>query len=194
MAVAPAGSSAWLRRRRRRAYCQTPVKTVLPCQGTSFGMPTLTDNRVPTRRAPVGRRPLICEYEQLAERLESRAQLGGVQLRLLPGGEVPAPVDLVVVDEVGVCLLRPAPRSLVDLVGEDADGNWDGHVLAGDVAALELPVQPRRGDSGLGQPEERDVVEDIVGAQAFLLPVEGPGDHVQARRVVIEHERRQEDR
>src|SRR3954470_20969109 len=28
---------------------KTPVKTVLPCQGTSFGMPTLTDSRVPTR-------------------------------------------------------------------------------------------------------------------------------------------------
>ena len=27
---------------------KTPVKTVLPCQGTSFGMPTLTDSSLPT--------------------------------------------------------------------------------------------------------------------------------------------------
>ena len=27
---------------------KTPVKTVFPCQGTSFGMPTLTDTSVPT--------------------------------------------------------------------------------------------------------------------------------------------------
>src|SRR5437763_2509331 len=34
---------------------KTPVKTVFPCQGTSFGMPTLTDNRVPTGWLPVRR-------------------------------------------------------------------------------------------------------------------------------------------
>src|SRR4051812_38046311 len=34
---------------------KTPVKTVFPCQGTSFGMPTLTDSRVPTGWVPVWR-------------------------------------------------------------------------------------------------------------------------------------------
>src|SRR5215475_9056029 len=29
---------------------KTPVKTVLPCQDTSFGMPTLTESNVPTVR------------------------------------------------------------------------------------------------------------------------------------------------
>src|SRR4051795_13782634 len=77
----------------------------------------------------------------LAERAEPVAQLGGVQLRLLPGGEVPAAVDLVEVDEVGVRLLRPAPRGLVDLVGEDAHGDRDGDVLDGEVGAL-VPGQP----------------------------------------------------
>src|SRR3954447_27022907 len=42
---------------------------------------------------------------ELPERAEPVAQLGGVELGLLPGGEVPAAVDLVVVDEVGVRLL-----------------------------------------------------------------------------------------
>jgi hypothetical protein len=36
----------------------------------------------------------------------------------LPGGEVVALVDLVVVDEVGVGTLGPAAGSLVELVGE----------------------------------------------------------------------------
>src|SRR6266480_2755004 len=44
-----------------------------------------------------------------AQRSEPVAELGGVQLRLLPGGEVPTAIDLVEVDEVGIRLLRPAP-------------------------------------------------------------------------------------
>src|SRR3954453_17015308 len=65
----------------------------------------------------------------LAQRAEPRAQLGGVDLGLLPGGEVSAPVDLVEVDEVGVRLLGPAARRRVDLVREDAHGDRDGDVL-----------------------------------------------------------------
>src|SRR3954470_6983576 len=109
----------------------------------------------------------------LAQRAEPRAQLGGVELRLLPGGEVPASVELVVVDEVRVRLLRPAPRSVEHLVGEDAHGNRDADVLDGDVAELGLAVQPGGRDPRIRQPEQRDVVQDIVAAQAFLLPVEG---------------------
>src|SRR4051812_2051159 len=67
-------------------------------------------------------------YGHLAKRPEPVAQLGGVQLRLLPGSEVPAPLDLVEMDEVGIRLLRPAPRHLEELVGEDAHGHRDGHV------------------------------------------------------------------
>jgi thiol-disulfide isomerase/thioredoxin len=44
---------------------------------------------------------------------------------------VPALVDLVVVHEVGVRLLRPAPRRLEELVGEDAHGHRDGDVPDG---------------------------------------------------------------
>src|SRR3954469_17285867 len=64
----------------------------------------------------------------LAKRAEPGAQLGGVQLRLLPGGEVPAAVDLVEVHEVGVGLLRPASRRVDNIVGEVAHGNWNGDV------------------------------------------------------------------
>src|SRR3954451_25252423 len=64
----------------------------------------------------------------LAERAEPVAQLRGVELGLLPGREVPAAVELVVVDEPGVRLLRPAPGRPVELVGEDANGGRHGDV------------------------------------------------------------------
>ena len=63
------------------------------------------------------------EDRHLAKRPEPRADLVGEELRLLPGGEVAALVDLVEVDEVGVGLLRPAPRRLILLAGKDAHGN-----------------------------------------------------------------------
>ena len=54
---------------------------------------------------------------------ERGAHFGGEQVRLLPGGEVTAPVEPVVMDEVaGIRALGPAARGLVQLVGEDADG------------------------------------------------------------------------
>src|SRR3954447_14376835 len=72
----------------------------------------------------------------LPERAEPVAQLGGVELGLLPGGEVPAALDLVVVDEVGVRLLSPAPRGVDDVVGEDAYGHRNGDVPDGGPAGL----------------------------------------------------------
>ena len=37
-----------------------------------------------------------------------------------------APVELLEVDQVGVCLLRPSSRRLVQLAREDADSRWNG--------------------------------------------------------------------
>ena len=53
-----------------------------------------------------------------AARISSREEL-----RLLPGGEVAAPVDLVEVDEVGVGLLDPAARGPEDLAGERGEAD-----------------------------------------------------------------------
>src|SRR5206468_90591 len=64
-----------------------------------------------------------CPYPQsvqLAQGPERRLDLGHEELRLLPGREVAAFVELVVVDEVGIRPLRPAPRRRVELVGKDA--------------------------------------------------------------------------
>ena len=51
------------------------------------------------------------------------------KLRLLPRREVPALGELVVVDQLGIRLLRPAPRGLIELVREGAHGDRDGDVL-----------------------------------------------------------------
>jgi hypothetical protein len=47
-------------------------------------------------------------------------------------------VDLVEVDEVGVGLLGPGPRGLVELVRENADGGRDGDALEVEEAELVL--------------------------------------------------------
>src|SRR5215217_2581483 len=64
-----------------------------------------------------------------AKRSKARADLVDEQLRLFPGGEVPALVELVVVDQLGIGVLSPAARRLIELVGEDAHGHRDVHAL-----------------------------------------------------------------
>ena len=54
--------------------------------------------------------------------MKGGAQLGRKELGLLPGGEVPAPVDLVEITEARVRALRPRLRSPVDILWEDRDG------------------------------------------------------------------------
>ena len=76
-----------------------------------------------------------------------------------------AAVDLVEVDEVGVGLLGPAPRRLVLLAREDGHGDRDRDALRVEEAALVFPVETGRGDPGVRQPVERDVVEDFVARQ-----------------------------
>ena len=82
-----------------------------------------------------------------------------------------ASVELVVVDEVvRVGALGPAARGLVELVGEDADGERDRDVLGVEEVRLVLPIQAGRGDPGVGQPVERDVVEEVVAREVALQP------------------------
>jgi hypothetical protein len=58
---------------------------------------------------PAERGHVPTRHGHLAERPEARADLFTEQVGLFPGGEVSALLDLVVVDEVGVRLLRPTP-------------------------------------------------------------------------------------
>src|ERR1700724_49943 len=66
-------------------------------------------------------------------------------------------------DEVaGVRALGPAPRGLIQLLGEDAAGKRNGDVLGVEEVRLVLPIKTSRGNPGIRQPVERDVVEDVV--------------------------------
>src|SRR5437879_2660824 len=64
--------------------------------------------------APSTVRPLT--YLHLPQRLEPYAHLIHQKLRLFPRRKVPALVELVVMDELGIRPLRPAPRCSDDLV------------------------------------------------------------------------------
>src|SRR5262249_19784660 len=59
----------------------------------------------------------------LTQRLERGWHLLCEELGLFPGRKVPAAIDLVEVDEVGIHLLGPPARRLVDLTGEDRERN-----------------------------------------------------------------------
>src|SRR5215510_4808659 len=130
-----------------------------------------------------------------AKRFEGRAHLGDEELGLLPGSEVAALGELVVVDELRVRPLRPSLRSGVDLLGKDAHADGDLDTPGVEEAALrhppEFPVEPGRGDRGVREPVVRDVVEDVVTGEALRLAVETAGDYVVTLRVMVENPGRQ---
>ena len=74
----------------------------------------------------------------------------------------------VVVDQFGIGTLRPAPRSGVDLVREDADPDRQVDTLGGEERELALPIETSRRDRRVRQPVECDIVEDVV-ARAWIV-------------------------
>jgi len=130
---------------------------------------------------------LILRRHHLAKRPEPYAHLIHQQLRLFPRRKVPALVELVVMDEPGIGPLRPAPRRMVLLVGKDAHRNGDRDVLGSEVDLGEpIPIETRRRDCCVRQPEQRRVVEHIVPGKACRLFIEGACDETQTDRVVID--------
>src|SRR6185369_7168220 len=103
-----------------------------------------------------------------------------------PGGKMPALLNLVVVDELRIRPLGPTPRSLIDLIEEGAHGDRDGDTRRGEEGKLVLPIDARRGNRRVGQPRERNIVEDVIPRQASGPAVEGAGDELVAELVVIE--------
>ena len=94
-------------------------------------------------------------------------------------------VDLVEVDEVGIRLLSPAPRRLVELSGKDADGCRNGDTLDVEEAELVLPVETSRRDARVREPGQRDVVEDLVSREAADgVALKGVRDVVVTARVI----------
>src|SRR5215472_2458072 len=125
---------------------------------------------------------------------EARANLLREDLGLFPRGEVATLVDLVVVDELGIRLLRPAPRERIELVRENAHGNRDSYSPDAEEPFLVLPVEAARRNGGVRQPGERDVVEDVVSREAGTLTCEDARDQPVAALVVVEEIGRQPDR
>src|SRR5215213_4627101 len=144
-------------------------------------------------RTSVAALTVLVMATSVAQRAEARADLVAEELRLLPGREVPALVELVVVDEIGIGLLRPAPRDLIELVRKDAHGYRDGHALWVEKAELVFPIEASRRDPRVRQPVVGDVVEDVVSGKALGLSVEDTCDQRQTSRVVVEHPRGQAD-
>jgi hypothetical protein len=106
---------------------------------------------------------------------------------------VPAFIQLVEVDEVGIRLLRPTPRHLIELVRKDAHGNRDGDALRVEEGQLVFPVETSRRDCRVRLPVVGDVVEDVVSGQALRLSVEDTYDQRQTDQVVVEEPRGQAD-
>jgi len=140
----------------------------------------------------------------LAKRPERGTDLRREQLRLFPGGEVAALLDLVEVGEAGVDRLDPAARGGPDLAGErrEADRHGDrrrrlaARKRCGQRSSV-LPVRPGRRRCGAGQPVQRDVVDDGVpgetaprarrrrtrGRSCSSCPCRGRATRPPARRV-----------
>src|SRR3954470_22573271 len=97
-------------------------------------------------------------------------------------------------DELGVGLLCPTPRNLIEIVRKDAHRYRDGDTLRVEEAELVFPIETSRRDPRVRQPIERDVVEDVVSGKALGLTVEDACDERHAGRVVVDHPGGQADR
>ena len=113
---------------------------------------------------------------------------------------MPALVDLVVVDELGIGALGPTPRGLILLARKDTHRDRDGDALGVEESALVFPIETRRRDPRVGQPVQRDVVEDLVtrqfarGARGTLQSRGDRRRRLAVRVVVVEQPGRQADR
>src|SRR3954471_8747740 len=130
---------------------------------------------------------LILRRHHLAKRPEPYAHLIHQKLRLFPSRKVPALLELVVMDEPGIGPLRPAPWRMVLLVRKDAHRNGDRDVLRSEVDLGEpVPIETRRRDCCVRQPEQGCVVEHIVPGKACCLSVESTRDEAQTDWVVVD--------
>src|SRR5689334_2315209 len=133
------------------------ASTNLPSQGGSVSLAPMMGvlSIIPwCRRGPSG-----------AQAFEGSPHFLDEQVRLFPGREVAALGEAPIMEQLGIGLFGPALRRLVDLIGEGADGHRNLDAPDVEKAALVhmgiIPVKPRRGDGGVGQPVEGDIVEEI---------------------------------
>src|SRR5262249_14523074 len=123
----------------------------------------------------------------LAQRLECRTELGREQLRLLPGCEVAALGDPVVINELRIRSLSPAPRRLIQFVRKRGNCSWDLDVFWRKEREFAFPIQASRRNRRVREPVQGDVVEDVVARKSLSLTVEYTRHERHTGRVVVEH-------
>src|ERR1044071_7903273 len=98
-------------------------------------------------------------------------------------------------DQFGIRLLRPAPRSRIELVREDTHGNRDGDAFGIEIPEFApiLPIETGARKRGIRQPGDRDVVEYVVAREAFGFSRKDACNELVAARVVIKEISRQAD-
>src|ERR1700722_1728152 len=109
---------------------------------------------------------------QSAKRSEGRSDLRRKALRLLPGSEVSALGELIVVNQFRIRPRCPAPRGWIKFVRKDAHSDRNGDALGVEIPFAKIfPVKTGARKSRVRQPGDRDVVEDVVAREAFGLAV-----------------------
>src|SRR5580692_9561268 len=97
-------------------------------------------------------------------------------------------------DEIGISLLGPAPRSRIEFVGKDAHGGRDNDAFHGEERiTLVFPIETSPRERRIRQPGERDVVEDVVSCEAFVFSGKNTRDHLVAAGVVVKEVSREAD-
>src|SRR5829696_3393169 len=135
-------------------------------------------------------------HSRSTQRPEPCAHIVNDRLRLLPCGEVPAFRMTVVEEEIRIGSLRPTSRTFGDLLRENAYDSRNGDAQVVDEAALELRIEPSRGNPRVRQPGKRDVVEDVVASKRSVgLTIDKEFSDVPvARYVVVDHPRGKRNR
>ena len=78
---------------------------------------------------------------------------------------MPALVDLVVINELVIRPLRPTPGGLIVLARKDAHGSRNRDIGGVVEVELALPIEASRGNRGVRQPIEGDVIEKIISCK-----------------------------
>src|SRR5258706_6750966 len=131
----------WRHKPSQKALVLTPVDEVLEAFRSRCSLPWRV-SMVWVMRPPFWL--ALDSPSKSPQRLERGAKLGHEDLRLFPGREVSAFLDLVVVDELGIRPLRPAPRSLIELIRKGSHRDGDGDVFRSEEGELAFPIQTSR--------------------------------------------------
>jgi hypothetical protein len=110
----------------------------------------------------------------------------------VPRPQVPAFVELVVMDEFGIRPLRPTPRGWIEFVGKDAHGNRDGDAFALKYPLPQFPNRDGRRKAPCSSTSDVMLSRMSSRVRPSVVPKDAR-DQLVAARVVIEEISRQAD-